>query len=120
MIEASNFIEEFINEDLAEGKYTSVHTPFPARAERISAHRSLQGAGHRFRNREEIRRAVHLRMDDTNPAKEDTEYVDAIKEDIHWLGFDWGDASSTARTTLTRITNTPSSSSKKDSLMSAS
>ena len=30
-------------------------------------------------------------MDDTNPAKEDTEYVDAIKEDIHWLGFDWGD-----------------------------
>jgi glutaminyl-tRNA synthetase len=37
-------------------------------------------------------------MDDTNPAKEDTEYVDAIKEDIRWLGFDWGDqASTTAR-----------------------
>ena len=33
----------------------------------------------------------NLRMDDTNPAKEDTEFVDAIKEDIHWLGFDWGD-----------------------------
>ena len=33
----------------------------------------------------------NLRMDDTNPAKEDTEYVDAIKEDIHWLGFDWDD-----------------------------
>ena len=33
----------------------------------------------------------NLRMDDTNPAKEDTEYVDAIQEDIHWLGFDWGD-----------------------------
>ena len=33
----------------------------------------------------------NLRMDDTNPTKEDTEYVDAIKEDIHWLGFDWGD-----------------------------
>ena len=44
---------------------------------------------HRLRHGREIRR--HLQPDDTNPSKEDNEFVEAIQEDIHWLGFDWGD-----------------------------
>ena len=44
-----------------------------------------------FGTAEKYQGICNLRMDDTNPAKEDTEYVDAIQEDIHWLGFDWGD-----------------------------
>ena len=54
----------------------------------------------------------NLRMDDTNPTKEDVEYVEAIQEDIHWLGYDWGTASSSPPTTLRRCTSMPWSSSK--------
>ena len=64
------------------------------------SHRSPTGISHighckaltiDFGTAEKYQGICNLRMDDTNPAKEDTEYVDAIQEDIHWLGFDWGD-----------------------------
>ena len=91
MIEASNFIEEFINEDLAEGKYTSVHTRFPPEPNGYLHIGHCKALVIDFGTAKKFGGLCNLRMDDTNPAKEDTEYVDAIKEDIHWLGFDWGD-----------------------------
>ena len=91
---ATNFIHAIIDEELAEGGRCygkTVHTRFPpepngylhighAKALCIDFGTALKYGG-----------MCNLRMDDTNPTKEDTEYVDAIKEDIHWLGFDWDD-----------------------------
>ncbi|MDY4435942.1 MAG: glutamine--tRNA ligase/YqeY domain fusion protein [Candidatus Flemingibacterium sp.] len=91
MIEASNFIEEFINEDLAEGKVGTVHTRFPPEPNGYLHIGHCKALVIDFGTAKKYGGLCNLRMDDTNPAKEDTEYVDAIKEDIHWLGFDWGD-----------------------------
>lgn len=91
MIEASNFIEEFINEDLAEGKVETVHTRFPPEPNGYLHIGHCKALVIDFGTAKKYGGLCNLRMDDTNPAKEDTEYVDAIKEDIHWLGFDWGD-----------------------------
>ena len=91
MIEASNFIEEFINEDLAEGKVGTVHTRFPPEPNGYLHIGHCKALVIDFGTATKYGGLCNLRMDDTNPAKEDTEYVDAIKEDIHWLGFDWGD-----------------------------
>ena len=91
MIEASNFIEEFINEDLAEGKVETVHTRFPPEPNGYLHIGPCKALVIDFGTAKKYGGLCNLRMDDTNPAKEDTEYVDAIKEDIHWLGFDWGD-----------------------------
>ncbi|MBQ3065319.1 MAG: glutamine--tRNA ligase/YqeY domain fusion protein [Clostridia bacterium] len=88
---ASNFIWDAIEDDLAQGNYTSVHTRFPPEPNgylHIGHCKALVidfGTAARFGGK------CNLRMDDTNPAKEDTEYVDAIMEDIRWLGFDWED-----------------------------
>lgn len=91
MIEASNFIEEFINEDLAEGKVGTVHTRFPPEPNGYLHIGHCKALVIDFGTAKKYGGLCNLRMDDTNPAKEDTEYVDAIKDDIHWLGFDWGD-----------------------------
>lgn len=91
MIEASNFIEEFIKEDLAEGKVGTVHTRFPPEPNGYLHIGHCKALVIDFGTAKKYGGLCNLRMDDTNPAKEDTEYVDAIKEDIHWLGFDWGD-----------------------------
>ena len=87
----SNFIHDFIDEDLANGVYDRVQTRFPpepngylhighAKAIQINFTTALKYGG-----------ICNLRLDDTNPSKEDMEYVDAIKEDIQWLGFRWND-----------------------------
>ncbi len=91
MIEASNFIEEFINEDIAEGKTETVHTRFPPEPNGYLHIGHCKALVIDFGTAKKYNGLCNLRMDDTNPAKEDTEYVDAIKEDIHWLGFDWDD-----------------------------
>ncbi|MBE6616753.1 MAG: glutamine--tRNA ligase/YqeY domain fusion protein [Ruminococcaceae bacterium] len=91
MVEASNFIEEFINEDLAEGKVTKIHTRFPPEPNGYLHIGHCKALCIDFGTAKKYGGICNLRMDDTNPAKEDTEFVDAIKEDIHWLGFDWDD-----------------------------
>ena len=87
----SNFIWEFIDEDLAEGKYDHVHTRFPPEPNGYLHIGHCKALIIDFGTAKKYGGECNLRMDDTNPAKEDTEFVDAIKEDIHWLGFDWGD-----------------------------
>ncbi len=94
MEEYSNFIHEFIKEDLAPGgrcEGMKVHTRFPPEPNGYLHIGHCKALCIDFGTAEKFGGICNLRMDDTNPAKEDTEYVDAIKEDIHWLGFDWDD-----------------------------
>ena len=91
MEETTNFIEEAINADLAEGKVSAVHTRFPPEPNGYLHIGHCKALAIDFGTARKYNGLCNLRMDDTNPAKEDTEYVDAIMEDIHWLGFDWGD-----------------------------
>ncbi len=91
MIEATNFIEEAINMDLAEGKAETVHTRFPPEPNGYLHIGHCKALTIDFGTALKYGGLCNLRMDDTNPTKEDTEYVDAIQEDIRWLGFDWGD-----------------------------
>ena len=94
MDETRNFIEEFVKEDLQEGNRCygmQVHTRFPPEPNGYLHIGHCKALTIDFSTAEHFGGICNLRMDDTNPAKEDTEYVDAIPEDIHWLGFDWGD-----------------------------
>ena len=94
MDESTNFIHEFIKEDLAPGgrfEGMQVHTRFPPEPNGYLHIGHCKALIIDFGTAEKFGGICNLRMDDTNPAKEDTEYVDAIKDDIHWLGFDWGD-----------------------------
>ncbi len=89
-----NFIHSFIDEDIAEGgKYEgkTVHTRFPPEPNGYMHIGHAKAICINFATAEKYGGLCNLRMDDTNPTKEDVEYVDAIKEDIKWLGFDWGD-----------------------------
>ena len=91
---SKNFIHSFIEEDIAPGgrfEGMKVHTRFPPEPNGYLHIGHCKALIIDFGTAEKYGGLCNLRMDDTNPAKEDTEYVDAIKEDIHWLGFDWGD-----------------------------
>ncbi len=91
---SSNFIWDFIKEDIAEGgqfEGQTVHTRFPPEPNGYLHIGHCKALCIDFGTAERFGGICNLRMDDTNPAKEDTEYVDAIQQDIHWLGFDWGD-----------------------------
>ena len=85
----SNFIWDSINEDLKEGRYTEVHTRFPPEPNGYMHIGHCKALIMDFLTAEKYGGKCNLRFDDTNPAKEDTEYVEAIKRDIHWLGFHW-------------------------------
>ena len=92
--ESKNFIHAFIEEDIAEGgRYEgkTVHTRFPPEPNGYLHIGHCKALTIDFSTAEKFGGLCNLRFDDTNPAKEDTEFVDAIQEDIHWLGFDWGD-----------------------------
>ena len=92
--ESKNFILNFIDEDIAEGgrfQGLTVHTRFPPEPNGYLHIGHCKALCIDFGTAERYGGLCNLRMDDTNPAKEDTEYVDAIQQDIHWLGFDWGD-----------------------------
>ena len=92
--EGKNFIHNFIDEDIAEGgqfQGLTVHTRFPPEPNGYLHIGHCKAICVDFGTAEKYNGLCNLRMDDTNPAKEDTEYVDAIQQDIHWLGFDWGD-----------------------------
>ena len=93
-IESSDFIRDIIREDLDTGKHATTVTRFPpepngylhlGHAKSICLNFGIAQENSSTGSR------CHLRFDDTNPTKEETEYVESIKEDIKWLGFDWGD-----------------------------
>ena len=91
---AQNFIHDFIDEDIAQGgrfQGMQVHTRFPPEPNGYLHIGHCKALIIDFGTAEKYGGLCNLRMDDTNPTKEDVEYVEAIKEDIHWLGFDWGD-----------------------------
>ena len=92
--ESRNFIHAFIEEDIAPGgqfEGMTVHTRFPPEPNGYLHIGHCKALTIDFGTAEKFGGLCNLRMDDTNPTKEDTEFVDAIQEDIHWLGFDWGD-----------------------------
>ena len=85
----SNFIWDAIEQDLKEGRYTQVHTRFPPEPNGYMHIGHCKALIMDFLTAEKYGGLCNLRFDDTNPAKEDTEYVEAIKRDIQWLGFHW-------------------------------
>ena len=92
--ESRNFIHAFIEEDIAPGgqfEGMTVHTRFPPEPNGYLHIGHCKALTIDFGTAEKFGGLCNLRMDDTNPTKEDEEFVEAIKEDIHWLGFDWGD-----------------------------
>ena len=92
--ESKHFIHQFIDEDIAEGgrfQGMRVHTRFPPEPNGYLHIGHCKALCIDFGTAEKYGGLCNLRMDDTNPTKEDVEYVEAIQEDIHWLGFDWGD-----------------------------
>ena len=86
-----NFIRDAIEEDLRTGRFTEVHTRFPPEPNGYLHIGHAKALTIDFGMAETFGGKCNLRFDDTNPVKEDVEFVDAIKEDIHWLGFDWDD-----------------------------
>ena len=88
-IEATNFIEDIINNDLKEGRFDHVqtrHPPEPSGYLHIGHVRNIvlnYGLAKKYGG------VCNLRYDDTNPQKESQEFVDAIQDDVHWLGYDW-------------------------------
>lgn len=84
-----NFIEEAIEKDLADGVYSHVQTRFPPEPNGYLHVGHAKAICIDFGNAEKYHGTCNLRLDDTNPSKEDVEYVDAIMEDIKWLGFKW-------------------------------
>ncbi|MBQ0083952.1 MAG: glutamine--tRNA ligase/YqeY domain fusion protein [Clostridiales bacterium] len=86
---SSNFILDFIDEDLKEGVYEKVQTRFPPEPNGYLHIGHAKAICIDFGTAERYAGKCNLRLDDTNPTKEDVEYVDAIKEDIEWLGFKW-------------------------------
>ena len=84
-----NFIEEIIEADLAGGKYKSIMTRFPPEPNGYLHLGHAKSICLNFGLAEKYGGTTNLRYDDTNPTKEDTEYVDSIKEDLAWLGFHW-------------------------------
>ena len=92
--ESKNFIHAFIEEDIAPGGQfagKTVHTRFPPEPNGYLHIGHCKALIIDFGTAEKFGGMCNLRMDDTNPTKEEVEFVEAIKEDIHWLGFDWGD-----------------------------
>ena len=84
-----NFLEEIIESDLASGKVDSVITRFPPEPNGYLHLGHAKSICLNFGLAQKYGGVTNLRYDDTNPTKEDTEYVDSIKEDIQWLGFQW-------------------------------
>ena len=94
MAESKNFIEQIIDEELKEGGRVygkKIHTRFPPEPNGYLHIGHAKALEIDFGTAEKYGGLCNLRMDDTNPTKEDEEFVEAIKEDIHWLGHDWDD-----------------------------
>ena len=89
MEESRNFIEEFIDEDLASGKVSEIITRFPPEPNGYLHIGHAKSLCINFGMKEEYHGKCNLRFDDTNPVKEDIEYMESIQADIKWLGFEW-------------------------------
>lgn len=87
----SNFIRTFIEEDLKSGKVNEIHTRFPPEPNGYLHIGHAKAIVINYETAKEFGGLYNLRFDDTNPVKEDTEYEEAIKKDIQWLGYDWGE-----------------------------
>ncbi|MFZ9201532.1 MAG: glutamine--tRNA ligase/YqeY domain fusion protein [Opitutales bacterium] len=85
-----HFIRQIIDEDLASGKHAEIATRFPPEPNGYLHIGHAKSICLNFGLALEYKGRCHLRMDDTNPTKEEVEYVDSIKEDVTWLGFSWG------------------------------
>jgi len=91
-IKPSNFIRDIIDQDIAKGKNRGrVHTRFPPEPNGYLHIGHAKAICISFGIARDYRGLCNLRFDDTNPEKEEVEYVDSIREDVRWLGFDWGD-----------------------------
>ncbi|MEJ2189262.1 MAG: glutamine--tRNA ligase/YqeY domain fusion protein [Acidobacteriota bacterium] len=88
--EKLDFIREIIRADLAQGKHAGVVTRFPPEPNGYLHIGHAKAICLNFGIAGEFGGRCHLRFDDTNPTKEELEYIDSIQEDVHWLGFDWG------------------------------
>ena len=86
-----NFIRQIVEDDLRSGKHKSVVTRFPPEPNGYLHVGHAKSIWLNFGMAKSLGGVCHLRMDDTNPLKEDSEYVEAIKRDIRWLGFEWGE-----------------------------
>jgi glutaminyl-tRNA synthetase len=87
----SNFITDIIDEHLENGRFTKVHTRFPPEPNGYLHIGHAKSICLNFGIAEDYGGLTNLRFDDTNPTKEEVEYVESIKEDVRWLGFDWED-----------------------------
>ena len=85
----TNFIRQIIDEDLATGKHTTVHTRFPPEPNGYLHIGHAKSICLNFGIAQDYQGQCNLRFDDTNPVKEDIEYVESIKNDVQWLGFHW-------------------------------
>ena len=88
---SQNFIRDIINKDLNSGLHTSVVTRFPPEPNGYLHIGHAKAICLNFGIANEFSGQCHLRFDDTNPLKEEQEFIDAIKDDVQWLGFDWGE-----------------------------
>jgi len=87
----TNFIRDIIDADLASGKHTQIITRFPPEPNGYLHIGHAKSICLNFGIARDYNGICHLRFDDTNPEKEETEYIESIKEDVRWLGFDWHD-----------------------------
>jgi glutaminyl-tRNA synthetase len=89
--ETTDFIREIVRADLSSGKHTEVVTRFPPEPNGYLHIGHTKSIGLNFDVAAEFGGRCHLRFDDTNPIKEEHEYIEAIKRDVRWLGYDWGE-----------------------------
>ena len=86
-----DFVRDIVQADLETGRHKSVVTRFPPEPNGYLHIGHAKSIALNFGIAQEFGGRCHLRFDDTNPTREEQEYIDAIKEDVHWLGFDWGE-----------------------------
>jgi glutaminyl-tRNA synthetase len=86
----TNFVRDIIEEDLKSGKHKEIVTRFPPEPNGYLHIGHAKSICLNFGLARDFKGRCHLRFDDTNPVKEEQEYIDSIKEDVKWLGFDWG------------------------------